>query len=107
MAVRCQAQKEQVGQAIAAAALATVVGFGNVQPAAADVAGLTPCSESKAYAKLEKKELKSLTKRLKNVRRAAARAARCDLQRQRSGDLGLRAGFEGEPPGLTLWRWQK
>lgn len=69
VSVVCSAQKPELGTAVAAAALATVVGFSNVQPAAADVAGLTPCSESKAFAKLEKKELKNLNKRLKNVRK--------------------------------------
>lgn len=38
-------------------------------------AGLTPCSESKAFAKLEKKEIKALTKRLKQVRGGAADGA--------------------------------
>lgn len=68
VSVVCSAQKE-ASTAVAAAALAAVVGFGNVQPAAADVAGLTPCSQSKAFAKLEKKEVKALEKRLKKVRR--------------------------------------
>ncbi len=67
----CQAQKQeavkQASTAMAAAALAAVVGFGDVQPAAADIAGLTPCSDSKAFAKLQKKELKNLEKRLKKV----------------------------------------
>ncbi len=68
-AVVCQAQRsESLAGPIATAALAAVVGLSNVQPAAADVAGLTPCSESKAFAKLEKKELKNLDKRLKKVR---------------------------------------
>ncbi len=69
--VVCQAQKsevaKQVSTGLAAAALAVTVGFGNVDAAYADIAGLTPCSESKAYAKLEKKELKVLEKRLKQV----------------------------------------
>lgn len=69
--VVCQAQEaaKQVSTAVAAAALATVVGFGNVEAAKADIAGLTPCSQSKAYAKLQKKELKTLNKRLKQVHR--------------------------------------
>lgn len=114
MAVRCQAQKEQVGQAIAAAALATVVGFGNVQPAAADVAGLTPCSESKAFAKLEKKELKSLTKRLKNYEAGSAPALALEATIERTKNrfanyakAGLLCGNDGLPhliadPGLAL-----
>lgn len=70
--VVCSAQKQevlkQVSTAAAAAALATVVGFGNVEAAYADIAGLTPCSESKAFAKRQKQELKTLNKRLKQVR---------------------------------------
>ncbi len=84
--------------AIAAAALATVVGFGSVDAAYADIAGLTPCASlltavlllltrvwigiaagarsivvslrrSKAYDKRLKNELKDLGRRLKKVRR--------------------------------------
>ncbi len=68
-AVSCSAQEasKQMGTAVAAAALALAVGFGPVDAAYADVAGLTPCSESKAFAKLEKKEIKQLEKRLKQV----------------------------------------
>ena len=67
--VSCSAQQQSpaVG-AIAAAALAAAVSFGQVDAAFADVAGLTPCSESKQFAKREKNELKALDKRLKNVR---------------------------------------
>ena len=63
VSVVCSANK----QAVTAAALAAVVGLANVQPAAADVAGLTPCSESKAFQKVQTKELKGLEKRLKGV----------------------------------------
>ena len=71
--VACSAQQQSpaVG-AIAAAALAAAVSFGQVDAAFADVAGLTPCSESKQFAKREKNELKALDKRLKNVRRDPA-----------------------------------
>lgn len=71
-AVVCHASKvevvKQISTGVAAAALAATVSFADVQPAYADIAGLTPCSESKAYAKLQKKELKDLEKRLKKVR---------------------------------------
>lgn len=73
-AVVCAAQKDesqQVSKAIAAAALAAVVGFGQVDAAKADISGLTPCSESKAYAKRLKNEVKALNKRLKNVSTAS------------------------------------
>lgn len=71
--VTCSAEKQeavkQVGTAITAAALAFAFGVGAVEPAKADVAGLTPCSESKAFAKRKKNEVKSLSKRLKQVGR--------------------------------------
>merc|ERR1712054_637728 len=35
------------------------------RPAVADISGLTPCAESKGFAKLKKQELKELQKRLK------------------------------------------
>ena len=44
--------------------------------AGAPYAGLVPCATSAAFAKREKNEVKSLTKRLKNVRAQPARAAR-------------------------------
>lgn len=67
--VACNAQSvKQVSTAVAAAALAAVVGFGTVEAAYADISGLTPCSQSKAFEKLQKKELKGLTKRDKLVR---------------------------------------
>ncbi len=63
-AERVEAPK-QVAVAIAAAAL---LGLSNVDAAQADIAGLTPCSDSKAYAKRLKNEVKGLNKRLKQVR---------------------------------------
>lgn len=56
------------GKAAAAVALATVLSMSQVEAAKADIAGLTPCSESKAYQKRLKNELKGLSKRLKQVR---------------------------------------
>lgn len=56
-----------MSKAVAAAALATVLAFGQADAAKADISGLTPCSESKAYAKRLKNEVKGLNKRLKNV----------------------------------------
>ncbi len=71
--VACSAERveapKQVAVAIAAAAL---LGLGNVEAAKADISGLTPCSESKAYAKRLKKEVGGLNKRLKGVRIAGA-----------------------------------
>jgi photosystem I subunit 3 len=70
-AVVCAAARTSqvdVSKAVAAAALAAVIGFGQVDAAKADISGLTPCSESKAYQKRLKNELKALNKRLKQVR---------------------------------------
>lgn len=70
--VVCSAQTQeagkQVGTAAAAAALAAVLSLGSVEPAYADISGLTPCAESKAFAKVKKNEIKGLQKRLKLVR---------------------------------------
>lgn len=60
--VSCSAEsseaRKQLSTGVAAAALALTFGFGAVDAAYADVAGLTPCSESKAFAKLKKKEVR-------------------------------------------------
>ena len=57
-AVSCSAEnKQSVATGVAAAALALTFGFGAVDAAYADVAGLTPCSESKAFAKRKKNEV--------------------------------------------------
>jgi hypothetical protein len=67
----CQAERQnpvkQVSSALAATALAAALSFTTVDAAMADIAGLTPCSESKAFAKRQKNEVKTLTKRLKQV----------------------------------------
>lgn len=65
----CSAQQERpaLASTLAAAALAAAVTLGQVDAAQADVSGLTPCSESKQFAKRQKNELKALDKRLKLV----------------------------------------
>ena len=57
----------QVGVALSATVLAATLSFSTVDAAKADIAGLTPCSESKAFQKRQKNEVKALTKRLKQV----------------------------------------
>jgi len=111
--VVCKATTEKVAPA-AAAALALVVGLGNVQPAAADIAGLTPCSQSKAFAKLEKKEVKTLEKRLKKYEAGSAPALALEATIERTKNrfanyskAGLLCGNDGLPhlisdPGLAL-----
>ena len=59
---------KQAGTAAAAAALASVISLSTVDVAYADVAGLTPCSESKGFEKTRKNEVKKLEKRKKLVR---------------------------------------
>jgi len=63
--------REQVGKAAAAAVLGLALAVSTPDAALAkDVqpyAGLTPCKSNAAFAKREKAELKTLTKRLKNV----------------------------------------
>lgn len=67
--VSCAATRPNVdaGKAAAAVALAAVISMGQADAAKADISGLTPCSESKAYQKRLKNEVKGLNKRLKNV----------------------------------------
>ncbi len=68
----CASLQESVGKAASALALAAVLA--TAIPAAAEAktvtpyAGLTPCASNAAFAKREKGEIKTLTKRLKNVR---------------------------------------
>jgi photosystem I subunit 3 len=105
---------KQLGTAAAAAALALAFSFGVVEPALADVAGLTPCADSKAFAKRRKNEVKSLTKRAKQYEAgsapALALAATIDRTERRFdnyGRQGLLCGKDGLPhliadPGLAL-----
>jgi photosystem I subunit 3 len=100
-AVRCSAEKEsskQLGTAAAAAALAVALGFGQVDAAFADVAGLTPCKDSKAFAKRQKNEIKGLNKRLKQVPRGPRH--RAHRARPRVGHRALRWPLKSRK-GLT------
>jgi len=70
----------------------------------ADVAGLTPCKDSKAFAKREKAELKTLNRRLKLYEEGSAPAlaikATMDRTTQRFanyGNYGLLCGADGLP----------
>jgi len=117
-AVSCSAeQKEgskQVATGVAAAAMALTFGFGAVDAAYADVAGLTPCSESKAFAKRKKNEVKALQKRLKNYEAGSAPALALEATIEKTearfdkyGKEGLLCGTDGLPhliadPGLAL-----
>ena len=68
----------QVSSVLAASALAAALSFTSVDAAKADVAGLTPCSQSKAFAKRQKNEVKTLTKRLKQVSALCSPADKLD-----------------------------
>jgi photosystem I subunit 3 len=114
----CSAQKQEpaqmLGSALAATALAAALSFSTVDAAKADVAGLTPCSESKAFAKREKNEIKALQKRLKQYEADSAPALALNATIQRTekrfatyGKQGLLCGTDGLPhlisdPGLAI-----
>lgn len=105
---------KQLGTAAAAAALAVAFGFGTVDAAYADVAGLTPCADSKAFAKRQKNEVKALQKRLKQYEAGSAPAvalqATIEKTEKRFANYarqGLLCGTDGLPhliadPGLAL-----
>lgn len=100
--------------ALAVATLATSVSYADVAPAHADVAGLTPCSESKPYQKRLKNEVKALNKRLKQYEPGSAPAlaleasiARTETRFAKYANDGLLCGSDGLPhlisdPGLAL-----
>lgn len=109
------AQKQETPLASSAAAVALAAGLAlSAAPAHADIAGLTPCSESKAYAKQQKKEVKSLEKRLKKYDAGSAPAlaleATIDRTNKRFADYaskGALCGTDGLPhliadPGLAI-----
>ncbi|CAK0735141.1 hypothetical protein CVIRNUC_000534 [Coccomyxa viridis] len=116
-AASCSAEQRaplQLGKAVAAAALAAAMAFGSVDAAKADISGLTPCSESKQFAKREKNEIKALTKRLGKYEEGSAPALALKATMERTekrfknyGDAGLLCGTDGLPhlisdPGLAL-----
>ncbi|CAL5225427.1 g8243 [Coccomyxa viridis] len=114
-AASCSAEERApIGKAVAAAALAAALAFGSVEAAKADISGLTPCSESKGFAKRQKNELKALEKRLKKYEEGSAPALALKATMERTekrfknyGDAGLLCGTDGLPhlisdPGLAL-----
>jgi len=113
VSVVCQAQNP-AAVGVAALAAAAAVTLGTAAPASADISGLTPCSESKAFAKLQKKEIKNLEKRLKKYEAGSAPAVALQATIDRTnarfanyGKAGLLCGADGLPhlisdPGLAL-----
>lgn len=114
--VTCSAQQSSktAQTALAAAALAAAVSFGAVDAAQADISGLTPCAESKGFAKRQKAEVKVLNKRLKNYEPDSAPALALNAQIDRTekrfatyAKQGLLCGADGLPhlisdPGLAI-----
>jgi len=97
---------QTAGKIATALALAAVVGTSDfvVPEARADVAGLTPCKESKGFAKREKQEIKKLESRLKlyapNSAPALAINATIEKTKRRFafyGNGGLLCGTDGLP----------
>merc|ERR1719217_1738110 len=84
------------------------------QMALADISGLTPCAQSKGFAKLKKQELKELQKRLKKYESDSAPAVALKATMDRTekrfdfyGQSGLLCGSDGLPhliadPGFAL-----
>ncbi|KAL2641235.1 hypothetical protein R1flu_008822 [Riccia fluitans] len=102
-----QTAGETAGKFATALALAAVVGsapFVAPLDAKADVAGLTPCKESKAFATREAKEIKALEKRLKLYApdSAPSLAIKATIEKTKRrfafyGNEGLLCGTDGLP----------
>eukprot|EP00239_Pterosperma_sp_CCMP1384_P001010 CAMPEP_0197852784 /NCGR_PEP_ID=MMETSP1438-20131217/21391_1 /TAXON_ID=1461541 /ORGANISM="Pterosperma sp., Strain CCMP1384" /LENGTH=231 /DNA_ID=CAMNT_0043466963 /DNA_START=120 /DNA_END=815 /DNA_ORIENTATION=- len=104
----CSASKEETGKKALAAVLATAVAASTLtaapEQAYADVAGLTPCAQSKAFKKREKQELKALTRRMKNYEEGSAPALALEATMQQTknrfkmyGESSLLCGSDGLP----------
>ncbi|KAK4803091.1 hypothetical protein SAY86_001294 [Trapa natans] len=88
----------------AALALSSVLLAAAPEPAAADIAGLTPCKESKQFAKREKQQLKKLESSLKLYApdSAPALAIKATMEKTKRrfdnyGKQGLLCGTDGLP----------
>ncbi|GFQ04466.1 photosystem i reaction center subunit iii chloroplastic [Phtheirospermum japonicum] len=107
----CQASSEQSStdssqlKAFSAAlALSSIIFSAPVLPASADIAGLTPCKESKQFAKREKQEIKKLESSLKLYApdSAPALAINATIEKTKRrfdnyGKQGLLCGSDGLP----------
>ncbi|CAK9151505.1 unnamed protein product [Ilex paraguariensis] len=88
----------------AALALSSILLSAPVLPASADIAGLTPCKESKQFAKREKQQIKKLESSLKNYApdSAPALAIKATVEKTKRrfdnyGKQGLLCGSDGLP----------
>eukprot|EP00270_Netrium_digitus_P006951 TRINITY_DN2006_c0_g1_i3.p1 TRINITY_DN2006_c0_g1~~TRINITY_DN2006_c0_g1_i3.p1 ORF type:complete len:252 (+),score=60.62 TRINITY_DN2006_c0_g1_i3:32-757(+) len=105
----CSAGKEETvvekaGKVVAAVALAAIVSSAVPESAMADVAGLTPCKDSKAFAKREKQAIKKLTTRLNLYEPGSAPALALNASIEKTkkrfdyyGKQGLLCGTDGLP----------
>eukprot|EP00897_Mesotaenium_endlicherianum_P000573 jgi/Mesen1/10516/ME000083S10012 len=108
----CSVEKEQTvavtaGRTAAAVALAAILSTGSFaapQDALADISGLTPCKESKAFAKREKNEIKKLNSRIKLYAPDSAPALALQKTIEKTerrfafyGSQGLLCGSDGYP----------
>merc|ERR1719387_1906372 len=113
MKTESQLQK-RISIAVNTAIITTIAGLSDVHPAAADISGLTPCSESKAFAKQKKQELKALQKRLSKYEAGSSPAIALKSTMERTEKRfdfyeksGLLCGTDGLPhliadPGFAL-----
>ena len=95
-------------------ALTAAMTLGVVDAAQADVAGLTTCKDSKAFAKRNKKAVKALEKRMKKYEAGSAHQLalastieRTNARFAKYGNEGLLCGTDGLPhliadPGLAM-----
>ncbi|NBH29318.1 Photosystem I reaction center subunit III [Clostridiaceae bacterium] len=88
----------------AALALSSIILSAPVLPASADISGLTPCKESKQFAKREKQEIKKLESSLKLYApdSAPALAIKATVEKTKRrfenyGKVGLLCGSDGLP----------
>jgi photosystem I subunit 3 len=97
---------QAAGKLATALAMAAIVGGSDmaVPEARADVAGLTPCKESKGFAKREKQEIKKLESRLKLYAPGSAPALAINATIEKTkrrfafyGKEGLLCGTDGLP----------
>lgn len=103
----CSANQDgakKVMTAVLATAIATSTLTVDVHEAYADVAGLTPCNESKAFKKREKQAVKSLDRRLKQYEAGSAPALALEATKKNTqerfkkyGSYGLLCGSDGYP----------
>merc|ERR1719235_2584309 len=113
-AARHPTLSRQIATILTASAFATSVSLTAPHHAVADISGLTPCADSKAFAKRKKQEIKELQKRMKNyeIDSAPAVALKATIERTETrfdfyGKSGLLCGSDGLPhliadPGFAL-----